>query len=424
MIKFLLKGLLRDRSRSLFPVLVVVAGVALTVLGYCWIKGAQNEMVSGSAHFSHGHVKIMTQAYAREADQVPNDLGLVNVASLLEDLNAEYPDMIWLPRIQFGGLLDIPDENGETRAQGPVVGMAIRLFDEESPERNILNLDNSLVSGRFPDKSGEILISDAFAKKLGVAIGETATLIGSSAYGGMAMSNFRVVGTLRFGVAVLDRGAMVADVSDIQYTLDMPDGAGEILGFFEDDIYDDKQAHQIAAEFNEAHLQPADEFSPVMKTLREASGVAYMLDMTKGIFTAMILLFVFVMSMVLWNAGLISALRRYGEIGVRLAIGEDKGHIYRAMLAEALMIGIIGSALGTLLGLAASYYLQTKGIDISGMMQNASMILSNVMRARVTPVAFIVGFLPGLMATLLGTAIAGIGIYKRQTSQLFKELEV
>jgi putative ABC transport system permease protein len=32
--------------------------------------------------------------------------------------------------------------------------------------------------------------------------------------------------------------------------------------------------------------------------------------------------------------------------------------------------------------------------------------------------------MPGLIAPLLGTMAAGIGIYRRQTSQLFKELEV
>jgi putative ABC transport system permease protein len=51
------------------------------------------------------------------------------------------------------------------------------------------------------------------------------------------------------------------------------------------------------------------------------------------------------------------------------------------------------------------------------------MMMSNVIRARITSFTYIIGFLPGLLATLLGTAISGIGIYKRQTAQLFKELE-
>jgi putative ABC transport system permease protein len=44
-------------------------------------------------------------------------------------------------------------------------------------------------------------------------------------------------------------------------------------------------------------------------------------------------------------------------------------------------------------------------------------------RAQITPAAFFIGFGPGLLATLLGSAMAGLGIYKRQTSRLMKELE-
>jgi putative ABC transport system permease protein len=74
-------------------------------------------------------------------------------------------------------------------------------------------------------------------------------------------------------------------------------------------------------------------------------------------------------------------------------------------------------------GVGFSYYLQVVGIDISGMMQNASIMLANVIRARVTPGSFFIGFIPGLLATVLGAAISGRGIYRRETSQLFKELE-
>jgi len=160
-----------------------------------------------------------------------------------------------------------------------------------------------------------------------------------------------------------------------------------------------------------------------MITLRNQAGLAQTMDLSAYISAVLIGLFVIVMSIVLWNAGLMASLRRYGEIGVRLAIGENKGHIYRSMIAESLMIGFFGSALGTAIGVAISYYLQFHGIDISSMLKNASMMISDVMKAQVTPVSFFIGFIPGLLATLLGTSISGIGIYQRQTSQLAKELE-
>jgi len=50
-------------------------------------------------------------------------------------------------------------------------------------------------------------------------------------------------------------------------------------------------------------------------------------------------------------------------------------------------------------------------------------MMPNRIRARITPPDFYIGFIPGLISTVLGTALSGIGIYRRQTSMLFKELE-
>jgi len=242
-------------------------------------------------------------------------------------------------------------------------------------------------------------------------------------YGSMAITNFTIVGTIRFGVSAMDRGAIIADIADLQLALDMQDASGEILGFFKDFVYRDKIALAETARFNSEYSKESDEFSPVMDTLRNQAGMAELLEMMSGFAKAMIFIFVIAMSIVLWNAGLMGSLRRYGEIGVRLAMGETKTHLYRTMIVESLLIGIIGSVLGTILGLAISYYLQAQGVDIGSMMSNASLVLSNVMRAKVTWFSHIIGFIPGIMATLLGAAISGLGIFKRETSQLIKELE-
>ena len=107
---------------------------------------------------------------------------------------------------------------------------------------------------------------------------------------------------------------------------------------------------------------------------------------------------------------------------MRLAIGESKHAVYRSLLAEAFLIGLVGSALGTVIGLGFSLYLQEVGFNIAGMMKNSTMVIDDVIRARIAPSSFIVGFLPGLIATFLGAAISGLGVYKRQTAILAKEL--
>jgi len=49
--------------------------------------------------------------------------------------------------------------------------------------------------------------------------------------------------------------------------------------------------------------------------------------------------------------------------------------------------------------------------------------MPSVYRAVITNNAYYIGFIPGLFATVIGTMLAGIGIYRRQTASLFKELE-
>ena len=424
MIRFLIKGLLRDRSRSLFPVLMVSAGAFLTVFLYSFMKGTMDDLVNSNAKFDTGHVKIMTRAYEEMADQMPNDLALLGVNSLLGQLRSSEKNMVWTPRTRFGGLLDIPDERGETRAQGPIMGLGVDLLSPESQEIDILNLKNAVVRGRLPQKENEILISEEFAQKLGVEIGEVATLLGSTMNGAMALHNFKVAGTVRFGITAMDRGAIIADIKDVQSALDMEDGASEIVGYSENMRYDDDTMLALTQRFNDKFLRDDDEFSPLMVSLSQQSGLREYLDLVDVFGGIIVLIFVVVMSIVLWNSGLINGLRRYGEIGVRLAMGEPKGSLYRWMIYESIITGFIGSTLGTIFGLAISYYLQYTGIDFGAMMQKSTMLISNVMRARVTGWSYVIGFVPGLVASVVGTMFAGIGIYKRQTAQLFKELEV
>lgn len=423
MTKFLLKGLLRDRNRSLFPVLIVTVGVATSVVMYCFMHGFMDDAVRSNARLDTGHVKIMTRGYREIATQLPNDMALTGIEEMISALERDYPDLEWTPRIKFGGLLDIPDENGETRTQGPTFGTAVDLLGADSREAERLQLEGALVRGRLPSAPGEILVSDEFATNLEVEIGESATLISATSYGSMAIQNFTVVGTLRFGIGPLDRNAIIADIADIQYTLDMPDGAGEILGFFPNLVYREQEADRVAASFNESVTIPHDDFSPVMVTLRDQNGLGEYLDLARFRVSIILFLFFFVMSIVLWNAGLMSGIRRYGEIGVRLAIGEAKGHVYRSMMYESFLVGIVGSVTGTAIGLVISYYLQEVGLDISGMMKESTILIANVMRAKITALAYYIGFVPGLLATFLGSAVSGIRIFKRQTAQLFKELE-
>ncbi len=423
MIKFLFKGLMRDKQRSKLPVIIVSIGVMLTVFLYCYLTGVMGNSLDFNARFATGHVKVMSKAYAEIKDQIPNDLALLDIQPLLNDLDNTYPEMQWIERIKFGGLLDVPDENGETKSQGPVMGQAIDMFSNTGSDVKRLEIEKAMISGRIPDKAGEVLISDDFATNLNVKVGEQVTLISSTMNGSMAFYNFTIAGTIRFGNSMLDRGSMFIDITDARLALDMDDAVTEIFGFFPTSFYDNEPAKFICKDFNSKHLSDTSEYAPVMQNLSDQMGMAQHMEMAESMGSIVTIAFIIIMSIVLWNTGLIGGLRRYGEFGLRIAIGENKRHIYKTMLYESVLIGILGSVIGTVIGLAFAYWLQEVGFDVSSFAKNSTTLMPTRFHAHITAPALYLGFIPGLLASVLGTMLSGIGIFKRQTASLFKELE-
>lgn len=422
MIRFLLKGLLRDKSRSLLPVIVVTVGVMMTVFLQAYLNGIFTDSIESTARFTSGHVKVMTYAYKTNQSQLPNDYAITGVDQVLRQLRKTYPDMLWTDRIQFGGLLDAPDSLGNTRSQGNVAGMGVHLLHSQD-ETERLDLTSKLVAGRLPLHEGEMLLSDELARKMKLQNGDQVTLMSVTMNGDMAMYNFTVCGMLHFGAEMLDRGMMIADISDVRNALDMDDAAGEILGFFKDSPYENAEAKTVAEHFNRENTKPDDKFSLTMSPMSEVSGMDFMIAYAEHAQFIIIFIFVLAMSIVLWNAGLVGGLRRYGEFGLRLAIGENKHEIYRSLIGEAILTGLIGSLAGSILGLGLSWLMQKYGLDTSGMMKNSQMMLPTVFHAQINTTTYYIGLIPGLLSTVIGAMLAGIGIYKRQTATLFKELE-
>ena len=62
------------------------------------------------------------------------------------------------------------------------------------------------------------------------------------------------------------------------------------------------------------------------------------------------------------NIMIISVLERRSEIGLRRALGATKGHIRTQFLSEAVLLGLLGGAVGVALGIVSTaVYAHTKG---------------------------------------------------------------
>ena len=427
MIFFLTKGLLRDRSRSLFPVIIITITVAIVIFTIGFMRGSMNSVFLDTAIIISGHEKVVTRAYKEESQMLPNDLALLDIDQIMIGLEKNYPEFFWSPRISFGGLLDIPDSSGETKNQGPIVAIGIDLLNNNSRMIEIWKLDNNLILGRLPETSDEALISQKLASKLNISVGDTGTFIGTTMHNAFTTYNFSVVGTFDLRKGQADNQMMLVDISGAQLALDMENAASEIFGFTHSLFYNDDKAVSVRNHYNDSYSDTSDIFSPIMLAMRDSSQqMGTMVDMVDGFLLIIGGVFLIIVTIVLWNMGLMNGLRRHGEFGLRLAMGESKGDVFRSMIVEAVIIGFAGTALGTSIGLLLTYYVQEYGIDYSEVvstMSTSSLVMPNIFYAQITPDLYYIGFIPGVIATVLGTMLAGIAIYRREMAQLFKELE-
>jgi putative ABC transport system permease protein len=422
MLKFLLKGVFRDRHRYLFPLLIVSTGVFIIVFFQAFLRGYMGSFIRQTSGFETGHLKVVTRAYADLIGQKPYDLGFVNVEDQMRAWSEAHPQLDWAQRIHFTALLEVPGAGGGTREQGEIAGFASDLIGSAA-ERRRMGLEKGLVEGRIPSRPNEILISDKALKRLQLKLGDPVTLIGTDVNGVLTRAAFTVSGTVRFGVEALDRGAVIADLADVRAMLNMPGGASEILAFLKDDNYEPARVEALRDSFNLRFSQANDQASPRMLTMGEQNDLGFLLAMMGSVFGVMSFVFIFILGIVLWNSGLMNGIRRYGEFGVRLAVGESKHHLYRSLLLEALIIGVIGTLIGILLGVAGNWYFNLHGLDTTVFARNTTLMTEDVVYTELRFADALASLIPGVLSTLLGAALAGRAIYRRQTSQLFKELE-
>lgn len=431
MISFLLRGVLRDKSRFLFPFTVVTIGVALVVSLVGFMEGVFMGMIDMTANLDAGHLRLVNKPFYDEEHLRPLDRSLAGQKETQEWLKKNSPEQVeWFPRIRWGAILDVPDENGDTLSQTPVVGMALELKTKNSMELKRMKMEESLVSGRLPESSNEMLMGDQLAETLGIGLGQSVTVLGQSFDGGMVADNYKVIGLVKFGVSAMDKKMVLIDISDAQISFYMEDMITDWLGFlppqYSLEEYDDVK--KIMQESLKRWIASppeswAKDDEPLLLSVRDQQNIGAIADKFHVIQGFVVGIFTFLMILVLWNAGILSGIHRYGEMGLRLAFGEPHWRLILTLGIEGLVVGILGAITGSIFGGAFTFYLQEMGINMGNNFAQTGMMINDVVRARLTVGGFVQGILPGIFASVAGTLVASLAIFKRSEANLFRELE-
>ena len=431
MIVFLFRGLFRDKSRFLFPFSVVSIGVGLVVALVGFMEGVFMGMIDMTAKIDAGHLRLVNKPYYNEEYLHPLDRALAAQKETKSWLiKNSTPDIEWAPRIRWGAIIDVPDANGNTKSQTPVVGMALDIKSPNSSEIRRLRLEESLEDGHLPQGINEMLMGYQLAQNLDVSLGQTVTLIGQSFDGGLVTDNYRVTGFLKFGVTAMDKKMVLINLMDAQSTFYMDDTVTDWLGYFPPSFSFDhylKIKETINSNLNTWKKNPPKDWAkddiPITLSILDQQNMRSMVETFMMIKSWVIGIFTFLMILVLWNAGVLSGIHRYGEMGLRLAFGESHGKLMYTLAIEGLFIGVLGSIIGCILGGAFAWYLQEVGLNMGDTFAKSGLMINDIVRARVTLGGFIQGVVPGIFASVAGTLVASLAIFKRSEANLFRELE-
>jgi putative ABC transport system permease protein len=377
----------RNVTRTILTAGMVVLGTALLTVALSWQQGIFGQMLGNAANQS-GEVRVVQKAYVEREDLMPLYENIPNVAATATEI-AKVPGVKEVyPRVVVGVTGALGDTIGE------VFGMAVGIDSTWIEHR--VGISAGALEGRVYANDDEMVVGARLAHELGVKIGDEVVLDGQTQDGAMSAVKGKVVGILRTGTPMIDQQAFMS-LGKVQYLADLTDASTEIL------VYGDDRDHarQLAAAVADSPgakgfvVQAWSEREPY-KTILSVVGVV------KSVIAGII---VFITALGVWNTMMMSVLERTGEIGVMRAMGLSRLGAVMLFVVEALVIAVMGGAVGVGIGSIGAGILQYVGVELGdGVTGNISVPLNSHMYAHLTPDVVITGFVLALCMAVVGSA--------------------
>ncbi|HWV87310.1 MAG TPA: FtsX-like permease family protein [Capillimicrobium sp.] len=269
------------------------------------------------------------------------------------------------------------DEDGEVR-RGLLDQLYVVGVDYDQPDTS----GAARVEGRDPVAGRrEIELPADWAAEQGLAVGDQVVV--STPTG---LAELRVAGLYAFegGLDLAGYGTGAMPVADARALMDKPDVWDEIAVI----VRDGASVDRVRAALRQELGPGVDVATPQAKSDEIQEQLAG-LDMVLYFFSGIAL---FVGAFLILNSFSMTVLQRMRELGTLRALGAGNGRIARGILAEAAILGVVGSVLGLALGLGLARLL-VRAVQGWGMPVGA---------IELSAVAAIAAVATGLLATLAG----------------------
>jgi putative ABC transport system permease protein len=330
----LLRGFAQRKLRVALTALAVALGVALMAGTYI-LTDTINHSFAGifqTANESHDVVISPAETLGRETRAQLSPLTRATLAQVRATPGVARA---------AGGIFSVAtllDEHGNrlTNGHAPsfVAGELPAPFESFSIQR-----------GRFPRSATETAIDEATAKRNGLKLGQQIQIAGQA-----RARRYEIVGIVQFGGGQSFGGAASAILvpAEAQRVVGQP-------GRF--DTIDVAAAPGVSPTALRARLRATLPRAMSVRTgAQEAAKQTADLEANLSFLRTFLLVFayvaLFVGAFIIFNTFSITVAQRTREFALLRTLGAARGQIMRAVVAEGLMLGLLGSAAGLLLGLA------------------------------------------------------------------------
>jgi ABC-type lipoprotein release transport system permease subunit len=338
------RNLGRNRRRSILTLVAVAIGMGLLIVMSGLIAGAVAGSIENSIRLQTGDLQVRAKSYEEEELSLKWEDLLEDPEELAGKIRAIDTVRLATPVLWANGLLVVGDET-----------VGVQVFGIDPVSQAYVPIREALVTGNFiaPDDREGIVIGKRLAESLGVTVGQRLNLVVDTSDQQTDQAIFTIRGLFYTGVPSYDETRVFMPLPKAQAFTRTEGHASSIfilLGRKED-------ANLVAQSLRSPQytvLTWQDLNQVLLQTLQESSIFLNMMN----------LVVLAVVAIVIANTLLMAVFERTREIGILAAVGMKGRQILAMFMLEATILGLVGIALGIVLGGVGVAYLARVGLPI------------------------------------------------------------
>ncbi|MDH5720005.1 MAG: FtsX-like permease family protein [Spirochaetia bacterium] len=350
LIKIAYKNIIKSKRRTILTFMMLSFGFMVYLVLDAMYAGLDVVSFKNYIEFETGHLKIRNLNFDDDDPYDPK-----NYLEKTGDIEAKLKKMNFVEgytsRVLFLSELD----NGTDSTSVIAVGI------DPQKDKNVFNLDQYITEGGL-EKNG-IVLGYILARDMGLKKGDMAFITFRNIHGMFTSIEFTVSGIVKAADPRVNMMMSFINLNEAREYMDIK-GATEITLKVKDYLNMQSFEKELNSNVSGVMIQNWQELS---------SEFAALLDMKKAAGNY-ILLFLLVIALVgIINTLLMSVFEKRREIGMLMALGMQKKEIRNIFIAEGLIIGILGSIFGMIMGTLANLYFIYIGIDYASLLGEDAM---------------------------------------------------